>query len=189
MLFETEWAYQFGSNTDGSDHAAGMATIGAGRRWDPQGWQPTLWLYYDWASGDGDTGAGNGFHHLFPLGHRYFGFMDLFGRRNIEDLNLQLSIKPRDRLTLLFWYHYLFLETQSDVPYLLNMAPFNPGVLPGSPELGHEIDCLFTWAVGPRAQLAFGYSHFFAGDYYDTTPGTPFAGDADFFYTEWTFEF
>lgn len=78
LLFEAWGAYQFGDNTDGSDHSAAAYTVGLGRAWECHCWNPTLWVYYDWASGDGlGAGDGNGFHHLFPLAHKYLGFMDL----------------------------------------------------------------------------------------------------------------
>ncbi len=34
-----------------------------------------------------------------------------------------------------------------------------------------------------------GYSHFWAGDYYKTTPGLPYRNDANFFYTQYQFNF
>lgn len=188
-LWDCELAYQWGENTDGSDHAAGMATLGLGRRIANFCWNPEVWAYYDYASGDNDTGAGNGFHHNFPLAHKYNGFMDLFGRRNLEDVNLKFSVEPADHLKLLVWYHYFFLATQSDTPYSVTMTPFNPGNAPGSTELGHEIDLLATYTIGPRHSLSLGYSRFFSGNYYATTPGVPFSGDADFFYTEYTINF
>ena len=187
-LWDFEGAYQFGENTDGSDHAAGMATFGLGHRLE-ECWKTTLWAYYDWASGDDATGAGNGFHHNFPLAHKYNGYMDLFGRRNLEDANVLLTSNPSDKLKLLLWYHYFFLETQTDTPYSVVMTPFNGGNLPGSTDLGHEIDLLATYKLGPRQSLMLGYSHFFAGAYYRTTAGVPFDGDADFFYTQWTLNF
>lgn len=189
FLWDFEAAYQFGDNTDGSSHVAGMATFGIGRKLSCRCWKPTVWLYYDWASGDDATGAGNGFHHNFPLAHKYNGFMDLFGRRNLEDVNVQFSVQPSKRLKLLAWYHYLFLETQTDTPYSVVMTPFNAANLPGSPELGHEIDLLATYTFGPRSNLVLGYSRFFSGDYYATTPGVPFNGDADFFYSQYTINF
>ncbi|MEZ6093422.1 MAG: alginate export family protein [Pirellulaceae bacterium] len=189
FLWDFEGAYQFGDNTDGSSHVAGMATFGIGRKLSNRCWKPVLWAYYDWASGDDATGAGNGFHHNFPLAHKYNGFMDLFGRRNIEDVNLQLSMQPSEKLKLLVWYHYFFLETQTDTPYSVVMTPFNGGNLPGSADLGHEIDFVASYKINQRQDIVLGYSHFFSGDYYDTTPGVPFNGDADFFYTQWTVNF
>lgn len=188
FLWDFEGAYQFGDNTDGSSHVAGMTTFGLGRKLQGS-WKPTLWAYYDWASGDDATGAGNGFHHNFPLAHKYNGFMDLFGRRNLEDVNLQLTLQPTERLKLLVWYHYFFLETRTDTPYSVVMTPFNGGNLPGSVDLGHEIDLLATYKIDARQNLVLGYSHFFSGDYYDTTRGVPFSGDANFFYSQYTINF
>ncbi|MGI9517383.1 MAG: alginate export family protein [Pirellulaceae bacterium] len=188
-LWDFEGAVQFGDNTDASDHIAGMLTLGLGRKFSNRCWKPAIWVYYDWASGDDATGAGNGFHHNFPLAHKYLGFMDLFGRRNIEDINVQLTMQPTDRLKLLLWYHYLFLETQTDTPYNVTMSAFNGGNLPGSPDLGHEIDLTAAYKIGPRQSLLLGYSHFFSGDYYNTTAGVPFDGNASFFYTQWAVNF
>ncbi len=189
FLYEFEGAYQFGTNTDGSSHTAGTTTFGLGRKFSQRCWKPTAWLYYDWASGDSATGAGNGYDHNFPLAHKYMGFMDLFGRRNLEDINFQYSVSPTKRLKLLVWYHYFFLATQSDTPYNVNMSAFNGGNLPGSTDLGHEIDFTLAYKLQGRQQLLLGYSQFFAGDYYSTTAGTPYTGDANFFYTQYTINF
>ena len=188
-LYDFEGAVQFGSNTDGSDHSAGMTTLGIGRQLAFLGESPKLWMYYDWASGDGDQGAGNGFHHNFPLAHKYLGFMDLYGRRNIQDVNLLFTSQVAPRVKFLAWYHYFFLATKSDTPYSVVMTPFLPGSTPGDADLGQEIDMILSCAITPRQQLLLGYSHFFSGDYYNTTAGVPWAGDAEFFYTQWTVNF
>jgi hypothetical protein len=78
-LWELEGGVQFGDNTNGSDHQAGFATGGLGYKWADRCWQPQLWAYYDWAAGGDVLGAGTGFNHLFPLAHKYLGYMDLFG--------------------------------------------------------------------------------------------------------------
>ena len=84
-----------------------------------------MWIYYDWASG-ADV-PGNGYHHLFPLAHKYLGFMDLFGRRNIQDVNLRLTLQPRENVKVLLWYHVLQLASGNDVPYSVAMTPLNGG--------------------------------------------------------------
>ncbi len=188
-LWELEGAYQYGENSDGSDHAAGFWTASLGHSFACCPWKPSLWIYYDWASGDDDSGAGNGYHHLFPLAHKFLGFMDLFGRRNIESPNVQLTLSPHEKMKVLFWYYYLFLENRNDTPYSVAMTPFNPANAPASADLGHEIDAIVTYTLNPRMSILFGYSHFFAGRYYKLTPGVPFRGDADFLYTQLTFNF
>lgn len=188
-LYELEGGVQFGQNADDSDHAAGFFTLGLGRKWDCAAWKPRLWAFYDWASGD-DT-VNNGFHHYEPLAHKYLGFMDLFGRRNIETVNLQLTVQPHEKVKLLLWYYYFWLQNGNDVPYSVVMTPY-AGLTAGTGErdLGHEIDILATWTVTARLELLFGYSHFFAGQFYASLPpGQGYNGDADFFYTQCSVRF
>jgi hypothetical protein len=84
---------------------------------------------------------------------------------------------------------------EKTTPYGVTMAPFNPSNPAGDRELGHEIDVLFTIVVNPRNTALIGYSHFSAGDYYDTTAGIPNAdpprgdSDADFFYFQYQMRF
>ncbi|OHB85633.1 MAG: hypothetical protein A2V98_22590 [Planctomycetes bacterium RBG_16_64_12] len=185
-LWEVEAAIQLGDYQQ-FDHTAGAWTVGMGRKLQDLPWKPTVWAYYDWASGDDQIG--NGYHHLFPLGHKYLGFMDLFGRRNIESPNVLVTMSPCEKVKLLLWYYAFFLENQNDVPYTLAMTPFNPANAPASAYLGQEFDLITTWQISTRTNLLFGYSHFFAGDYYHNTPGVPHDGDADFFYTQFALDF
>lgn len=184
--YEAELDLQLGKYR-GRDHQAGSWTLGLGRKFPEFPWSPALWVYYDWASGS--RTQGNGYHHLFPLGHKYLGYMDLFGRRNIESPNVQLTLAPCDRLKLAAWYYVFFLESTKDVPYTVVMSPFNGGNPPADSYLGQELDLTATWTLSPRADILFGYSHFFAGDYYKDTPGLVYRGDADFFYTQFTLNF
>jgi hypothetical protein len=188
-LWEFEGGTQFGTNTDRTSHAAGFATVGLGYKWAERDWKPTLWAYYDWASGGKVLGAGNGFNQLFPLGHKYFGFMDLYGRSNIQSPNLQLTFQPHERLNVLVWYYYLFLDTRADTPYNVNGTPFHPNSQPASRDLGHELDLLATITLNARMDLLLGYSHFISGSYYKDTPGLPYRGNADFFYVQYQWNF
>lgn len=187
-MYEAEGGYQFGENTGGSDHAAGFAMGGVGRKWADHSWKPVLWCNYDWASGGNLLGGRRGFDHLFPLGHKYMGFMDLFARSNLNTPNVQLTFQPTEKLTVLMWYYYFFLDRIDDTPYNITMTPFAPGVTPTSRELGHEIDLTMTYALNPRMDVLFGYSHFFDGAYY-STPGVPFNGNADFYYVHYQWNF
>lgn len=188
FLWDFEGGYQFGKDRDNGSHEASFAVAGLGRKFD-RCWKPVLWFYYDYSSG-GDVLAGRqGFDHLFPLGHKYHGFMDLYARSNIQTPNLLLTFQPREKLSAQLWYHYFFLESKNDTPYNINMTAFNPANAPVRAQLGQEIDSTVQWNITPRTDLLFGYSHFFAGQYYKTTPGVPFRGDADFFYTQYTVNF
>jgi hypothetical protein len=118
--------YQFGENSDDGAHNAGAWTMGLGRVL-PGTWKPTLWVFYDWASGGRQQGAGEGHFQFFPLVHKYLGFMDFFGRSNIESPNVRLTFDPSEKLQVLIWYYYFFLETRGDTPYSVVMTPFFPG--------------------------------------------------------------
>lgn len=194
VLYEFEGGVQFGDNTDGSRHDAGFITAGLGKVLNQDKsygfWSPTVWAWYDFASGGSSDFIAPGddsFHHYFPLAHKYNGFMDLFGRRNLNDVNFQLISPLGKRVSFLLWYHYFFLD-QATTPYSVVMTPYNAANAAVSKDLGHEIDLLWTIAINPRHNFLIGYSHFNSGDYYDT-PGVAFSGNADFFYSQYQIRF
>lgn len=193
LLYEFEGGIQFGENSPGfGNHSAEFFTGGLGRKLNLGDWKPIVWFWYDYASGGDDVPAArgdDGFDHLFPLGHKYNGFMDLFGRRNLHDLNAQF-ITPvlGDRVSLLLWYHQFFL-VEDTTPYSLVLTPFNPNVAAGDRDLGQEIDILFNININPRHNVLVGYSHFNSGAYYEETPGVPTDADADFFYLQYQTQF
>ncbi|HBJ33942.1 MAG TPA: hypothetical protein DDZ51_04085 [Planctomycetaceae bacterium] len=204
LLYEFEGGTQFGDNSNGSSHDAFFVTAGLGRKLDlnvgGSSWKPTIWAWYDYASGEdnlADAGRfGDGFDHLFPLAHKYNGFMDLFGRRNLHDINAQF-ITPvmGDKVTLLLWYHYFLLDNLT-TPYNVTMTPFNTTAAAADRELGHEIDVLFNINLNRRNNMLIGYSYFAAGDYYKKTSGgvagnngIPELGDAQFFYLQYQVRF
>lgn len=187
FVWDCEGGYQFGKNSDNSAHNAGFWVAGMGRKLDHD-WKPVVWGYYDWSSGGDVLGGRQGFDHLFPLGHRYHGFMDFYARSNIQTPNILIETQPHEKLKALMWYHYFFLQNKNDGPYNINMTPFSTSA-PASADLGHEIDWLFTYQVDVRTEIQFGYSYFFAGKYYKETPNLPYRGDANFLYTQFQTNF
>ena len=199
FLYEFEGGLQFGSNTPPrGDHFAGFFTGGLGKKLSIDTcageWNPIVWAWYDYASGaDVDPARGDdGFDHGFPLAHKYNGFMDLFGRRNLHDLNFQfITPVAGPKVKMILWYHSFWLVEQT-TPYDVVMRPFNRtfgNALAGDKELGQEIDMIFNINLNPRNNLLVGYSHFSAGDYFSTTPGVPSSADADFFYCQFQSRF
>ena len=195
-LYDFEGAYQFGDNTNGTDHFAGFFTAGLGRKIETNFLSPTVWMYYDYASGEDDQAevrrGDNGYDHLFPLAHKYNGFMDLFGRRNLHDFNI-FSLTPLNKkVSMIVWYHY-FTLVEDTTPYSVVLTPYNAANAAGDRELGHEIDVLFNINLTARKNILLGYSHFSAGDYFDTTAGLPPGvdqdADADFFYAQFQFRY
>ena len=179
-LYEFEGAYQGGRQSGlGLDHDAGFATIGFGRKFDHP-WSPTLWVYYDYASGNVAGGDFNRYNQLFPLAHKYLGFIDAVARSNVESPNILLTCKPHEKWNLLVWYYYIMANQEGDI--IPGVAvPSNQSL--ASDDFGHELDFTARYSISPRSAVLVGYSHLWAGN---KIIGTQ---DADFFYTEWTLNF
>ncbi len=188
-LYEFEGGYQFGRNPDNTVHNAGFVVSGVGKKFDDVCWKPEAWLYYDFGSGSSTTG--NGFHYYTPAVHSYLGWMDLFSRQNIQDFNARIKFKPAESLTFTIWAHYFLLADDGDVVYTRANRPFAGATAgtAGDREIGQELDFQLTWQANKQTQIRVAYSHFFAGRYYDTTPGVPTNSDADFFYTHFQYTF
>lgn len=180
-LYEVETAAQFGRQSGlGLDHEAGFMTMGVGYKFDDLAWKPTLWGYYDYASGNAAGGSFNRYNHLFPWSHQFMGYIDAVQRSNIEAPNLLLTMKPTKRLELLFWYYYFFANQASDiVPAITSSTPQNLT----SDEFGQELDFTGRYYIGPRSNILLGYSHFWRGAKI-TAPH-----DADFTYVQWEVNF
>ena len=190
-LWEIETAYQFGHQSNLTRNA-GMATGGLGRAF-PKWWaRPELWFYYDYASGTQNPGDGYAtFNQLFPLGHKYFGYMDIVGRQNILDPNVVMKFYPSKRVNFLLWYHHFNLASARDSLYNAAGAPIrtDPTGRAGT-YVGDELDIAINLILNPHADWQFGASHFWAGPYVQRTATNPAqAQDGSFFYTQFVFRF
>lgn len=181
-LYEMVGALQTGRQSGlGLDHRAGMCTCGVGRKL-PGSWTPTMWMYYDYASGNDSTtdGTFNRFNQLFPLAHKYLGFIDAAARSNISSPNCLLTMKPSSKLSLLAWYYYLGAADESDV--IPGVAVPSAQTL-DSTDFGNELDLIAKYQLDPRSNILFGYSTLWRGS---KIIGTD---NADFFYTQWELNF
>ncbi len=178
-LWEMEGGPQFGEqNGLGLDHSAMFGTVGLGHKVNKLPGGVTVWGYYDYASGHAPGGDFNGFNQLFPLAHKYFGFIDAVQRSNIESPNILVTMKPAEKWNLLMWYWHFRSDTAAPVPSIGNTAAQN-----GSKHLGDELDVVLKRTLGPRSNVLLGWSHFWRGD---KIIGTT---DADFVYGQYTLNF
>ncbi len=187
-LWEAEGGYQFGA-FNALTHSAGFYTLGLGRKFDLP-WSPVAWIYYDWASGDQDPNDGvhQTFNQMFPLGHKYFGFMDIVGRQNIEDWNFRVAASPHKRVKLMFWWHIFHLQQATDALYSAGGGGirFDPTGAAGT-NVGQELDLTAKFIITPRCDLLLGYSHLYSGAFLANTLGG-IAGE-DFYYGQFTLRF
>ncbi|TWU21763.1 alginate export family protein [Bythopirellula polymerisocia] len=181
-LFEMEGGPQLGRQSAlGVNQEAGFCTCGIGRSLGSQlPWSPTLWGYYDYASGNAPGGDFNRFNQLFPLAHKYLGFVDAVQRSNIQSPNMLLTMKPTEKINLLFWYYH-FMANQAD-----DIVPSIGGTPPQSltrKDFGDELDVLAKYQWGPRSNIILGWSHLWRGDKILAPT------DADFVYSQWELDF
>ena len=180
-LYEVEGATQFGRQSGlGVDHQAYFATVGLGHKWKESSWKPTIWFYYDYASGNAPGGDFDRYNQLFPLAHKYLGFIDAVQRANIESPNVLLTMSPTKKVDLLFWYYHFISNQAGDITPSIGGTPAQSL---GSSDLGDELDVIVKYKFDPRSNIIFGWSHFWRGNKILAPT------DADFFYTQWELNF
>ncbi|HUY88187.1 MAG TPA: alginate export family protein [Pirellulales bacterium] len=170
-LWDFEYALQLGQRGS-HDLVAGMATTGLGYHLAKRRWNPTLWLYYDFASGSANPNAGRyaTFNQLFPFGHYYLGWADAVGRQNIQDVNLHLGIYPVPWTTLWLQYHHFWLNQPRDALYNAAGAAVrrDPSGAAGT-NVGDEIDLVANFHVNAQSDFMVVYAQLFGGGFLQAT--------------------
>jgi hypothetical protein len=187
--YEAELAGQWG-HWAGDNVQAWSWTLDGGYTFEQQRWKPRLGAGFDWASGDEHPADGKvgTFDQLFPLGHKYFGFLDLIGRQNVTAANLNLSAWPVEKkVRAAMAYHAFWLNDDHDALYDATGAPGrrDPTGHSGS-EIGHELDLTVSWKIDAHSALLLGYSHFWDSDFIINTGPSE---DPDLFYVQYAFKF
>jgi Alginate export len=188
FLWDFEGMYQFGHFSN-EETSAGAFTAGLGYQFAGLPMNPQFWIFNDWASGDhkGATGPGHGtFNQLFPFGHYYFGFLDLVGRQNIDDLNMQLAFYPTNWTLTTLQYHIFRLDAARDALYNAGGAAIrrDPTGRAGT-DVGDEIDFYTNFHLSQHQDVLIGYSKLFSGAFIRRT-GPPLS--PDFFYAQYCFK-
>jgi hypothetical protein len=188
--YVVEAAYQWGKSRPGLtpavvfppnwyDHSAYAFHVEVGRSWERSVFFPRVAVEYNEASGDknpNDT-KNDAFLNLFHTNHKFYGYMDLLGWKNMKDLAATVRFKPLAQLDsslkksiLRLDYHWLSLKTNQDLWYRANAitAVATPAAairatLPK--DLGRELDLTWTWSPSPPYEILLGYSYFWTGDY------------------------
>lgn len=186
--YEAELAGQWG-HWAGDTVCAWMLALDAGYTLEHKA-KPRIGAGFDWATGDRNPNDGKveTFDQLFPLGHKYFGFMDLIGRENIIGPNINISAWPvLDRVRAAAAWHVFWLASDSDALYNAAGVPTRRDTSGGSgKDVGNELDLTVTWKIDTHSSLLVGWSHFWdAGFIQNTGPSE----NADLFYVQYAFKF
>ncbi len=186
LVWDFEGMYQFGYHGAQST-SAGAATTGLGVHLAKAPTNPIFWVYYDFASGSHDPGRGQfgTFNQLFPNGHNYFGWTDLVGRQNIDDINLQAWCYPAKWITLGAQYHVLRLDAAKDALY--NAAGVVQRVDPtgnSSTNVGDILTGIANFHLSMHSDVLLQYSHLYSGAFIRNTGS---GRSPDFFFMQYTF--
>ena len=189
VLWDFEGAMQFGTQA-GRNVVAGMGTAGLGYHFKDTLWTPTVWMYYDYASGGQNAGTSNTFNQLFPFGHYYLGWADLVGRQNIQDLNAHLYFYPAKWLTGWVQYHRFWLADSTDALYNAGgVATRRSATGAAGNDVGQELDFTLNFHLNKQSDILVGYNYFFAGDFIRRTGAAGQTGgfDASTFFLQYNF--
>lgn len=184
--YELEAAKQFGkSGSLDVDAQMVVATLGYTFK---HSWKPRFALGFDYASGDNHKSDSerNTFDNLYPTNHQFYGYMDFVSLQNINNYRFQFTVFPAKKLELEADLHLIFLDTPKDNLYGANQSVKRSTTPGASTHVGNEIDLLGKYKVCSFAEIMFGYSHLFAGDFLKSTGKSD---DADFVYVQTTLNF
>jgi hypothetical protein len=187
FLWDIEGAVQFGRWADQWIEAQMFSTY-LGWNFQNAPLNPTIWVGYDFASGDGDpngTSVHRTFNQLFGFGHYYFGFLDYVGRQNIIDVSAQGYCYPMKWLTTGIQYHLFRLAQPEDALYnAFGKAIRQDRTGAAGNDVGQEIDVVFNAHLTDRQDVFVSYSHFFPGGFIKATgPSNP--GNAVYVQYSW----
>ncbi len=185
FLYDIEAAMRLGSQ-NGRDVVAGMSTVGAGYNFKDAPLAPTIWAYYDYASGGNPVdGTAHTFNPLFPFGHYYLGWVDQVGRQNIHDLNFHLYLYPAKWLTTWLQFHSFWLADNRDALYNAAGIPTRRDATgrAGS-HVGEELDLVVNFHLTKHLDLLGGYSYLWGGEFLRNTTGAASAADTSLFFLQ-----
>lgn len=194
LTWDLEGAYQFGRDRVFSganlDVSAGFVSLLGGFEFTELPWTPGIGGIFYWGSGDHDpTDGRNGtVTTLFPLGHAYWGQIDNFNGSNLQDLGVQVTLKPADRLTLNIQYHFFNKDQAADAIWNIAGAPFGNLVTPET-DIGQELDLVATYQFNKNLQVQAGYFWFWYGEAVSQNAGIAPRKDAQQFYLMTTWQF
>jgi hypothetical protein len=187
LLFDFEGMYQFGPWSN-QNTSAGAYTTDVGWNFSKLPMTPQFWVGYDFASGDhhpGTTDTHGTFNQLFPFGHYYFGFLDLVGRQNIEDLNFQAVAWPAKWVTCCAQYHLFRLDSARDALYgtASQVVRVDPTGRAGR-DVGNELDLWTNFHLTQNQDVWVGWSKLYEGSFLKKTGLGP---SPELFYLQYSF--
>ncbi len=131
---------------------------------------------YNLASGDDPTtGTFTRYHQLFPTAHRWLGFLDFFGRQNIQSGTIRIRMNWNDQWATKLHAHSFWRVRQADLLYGLTAeVPTAGQATPPtstSKHAGEEVDLVVVYKPHPLIDLELFGGFFIPGAYIDSAIG------------------
>lgn len=170
--YSAEAAWQFGRKA-GMPVRAWAAALAGGWTF-PGDYKPRVGVGYDYASGDTNPSDDKvqTFDPLYPFGHSYQGYQDVFSWKNAHALKLSGSAQATPATSVALDWHYFRTAQARDAWYGATTAAIardNAGR--SGNEVGHELDLHARTTVRGALKLWYGYSRFFASSFVRATAG------------------
>ena len=103
--------------------------------------------------------ASKDYDQFYPTAHKWLGYADQFGRRNIQGFRVGLKPKITDNLFFTLDYHGFFRVDNTAPAYKLSGAtPYGDGSESDSYGLANEFDIKIYWDVYSNYRMELGYS-------------------------------
>lgn len=161
--YDVEGAVQTGTTQAGRHFAYAFAADGFLRLGDAGG--PTLDGGASYATGARRSGAVDEFENMFPTNHKFYGFMDLLGLRNVIEGHIGISHRfAPSKITIAARAFEMFLQTTNGASRWSNAVGATLGTpTGGSRQLGTEADLWLNYKPRDFLSLTGGYSLFVPG--------------------------
>lgn len=157
-------------------------------------WSPKFTIGRDFASGTAEPAGNtcNTYDPIYASAHKYYGYMDLVGMKNMKDLIFSLELKPSPNFTLSIDHHNFQLDKPKDAWYTTTGTVFLSDPTGGwGTSIGTELDVVATLANKQNtAILEAGYGHFIPASGIGTLRSQRGRSDpVDWFYTSLELKF
>ncbi len=197
--YRGEYYHQFGDATaDGGAWTAGTAGkeidrdaymfgIRVGKAFDNVMMKPSLTVWYDYLSGTSDEDARandfGGFNTLFDTGHKFYGFMDVFGTvgsggqdtatrgLGLQDFAVKAKLSPMPGWTVKADYHWFYTAEGMSNTNVHGRTLSGTGRHDDS-DLGNELDVTLVNKYNANTNISIGYSNYTSSSAFRTLKAT-----------------
>jgi hypothetical protein len=132
----------------------------------------------------GYSQAGIQYIQLYPTAHKFLGFADIFGRRNIVSYRATATWKSDFGLSAHLFYHNFQRRDVNVVPYNLVNAAYTNAAASDASDLGSEVDLVIKQKFLKTSQVHLGAAIFTPGEFFKDQADDDASETRNFFYVQ-----